>query len=244
MAEHLQDILEYVDRSLNEEEDFHFLRFEQLQRVNITRLQLGLVQIKERLKNDEKFSDQDLDGLKVKLEDYTTAIRNYQYLQDKKQLEKNEMRSRKLLLQRYFQTRVNSSFQSHYCYFREADEKIDHLRRTLMHILPSRLAFSTEERLARKKEYYEGKAPKQVSAFVDRLARFLVAFAGGVFLIVPMIIMTLDPSQTKGLVVVSVSVIILMLLLSFAVRVSNIEILVAAAAYAAVLVVFVGATNG
>ncbi|KAL3460870.1 hypothetical protein BJX64DRAFT_261984 [Aspergillus heterothallicus] len=70
--------------------------------------------------------------------------------------------------------------------------------------------------------------------FVDRLARFLVAFTGGVFLIVP----------TKSFVVVSVTVLLFTFVLSFAVCVSNVETLVAAATYAAVMVVFLGATNG
>lgn len=83
-----------------------------------------------------------------------------------------------------------------------------------------------------------------MSAFVDRLARFVIAFAGGVFLVVPMIIMTLRPSETKSLVTVSVAVVIFSLILAFGIRVSNVETVVSTATYAAVLVVFVGTSSG
>jgi hypothetical protein len=157
------------------------------------------------------------------------------------------MRKRKLLLQRFFQSPsndFNDPFQSHYSYFQEADEKIDPLRMAFMRHLPSWLVFSHEERIERSKEYSEGKPPKEVSAFVDRLVRFLIAVTGGVFLIVPMIVTTLYQSQVKGLVTVSVAVVLFAILLAFGVQVSNVETLVATATYAAVLVVFVGTSAG
>lgn len=110
--------------------------------------------------------------------------------------------------------------------------------------LPSRLTFSHHERLARMKEFEDEVTPKTVSKFVDRLARLIAAFAGGVFLIAPMIIMTLHPSQAKSQVTVSVAVVVFALLLSFGIQVSNIETLVSTATYAAVLVVFVGTSSG
>lgn len=67
---------------------------------------------------------------------------------------------------------------------------------------------------------------------------------GGTFLVVPMLIMAIDPSQTKSLATASVSVIVFALILSFAIRLSNVETLVSTATYAAVLVVFVGTSVG
>ena len=158
------------------------------------------------------------------------------------------MRKRKLLLQRFFRSPgvdFNDPFQSHYSYSEDMDKSahIDPLRQVLMQCLPSWLAFSREEKAERSKEYSEGKPPKDVSALVDRLARFLVALTGGSFLIVPMVVMSLNPSQTKGLVTVSAAVLLFILGLSFGVRVSNFETLVATATYAAVLVVFVGTSS-
>lgn len=66
------------------------------------------------------------------------------------------------------------------------------------------------------------------------VSRFTAAFTGGIFLVVPMIIMTLRPSETKSLITVSVAVIAFALLLSFGVKLSNVETLVSTATYAAV----------
>lgn len=114
-----------------------------------------------------------------------------------------------------------------------------------MRMLPGRLAFSPEERTQRAREYREGKLPMQASKTIDRLASFLVAVAGGAFLIVTMLIMTLGgPSLNTSLVTVSVAVLVFALVLAFAVRGSNAETMVATATYAAVLVVFVGISLG
>jgi len=259
-----RNLIEYVGRSLESEEEFHFLRFEFLQRLNIVQQEVDLVRTKSRFQREGNVSEEDLTGLKVKLEDYSKrsclepprapdnntiqarAIRNYQYLRSKKGLEKNEMRNRKRLLQRFFQSQddFNDPFHSHYSYFHDADEEVDPFRAAIMRYLPARLTYSHEERLERKKEFIERKTPKIVSAFVDRLVRFIIAFTGGIFLVVPMIIMVVhQSSQTKSLVTVSVAVTLFALILSFGIRVSNVETLVSTATYAAVLVVFVGTSS-
>lgn len=112
-----------------------------------------------------------------------------------------------------------------------------------MRNMPAFIAFSSEERMFRSREYSEGKAPREVSAFVDRLTRFLVAMTGAIFLVVPMIIMTLHQSQTKSLITVSVSVISFSLIMALGVRVSNVEALISTATYAAVLMVFLGVNS-
>ncbi|PQE31408.1 VIT family domain-containing protein [Rutstroemia sp. NJR-2017a WRK4] len=240
-----KNLLDYVTRSLTEEEEFHFLRFEFLQRLNIVHMQTDLARKKSKFQKERKATADDMHDLKITMRDYATAIRDYQYLKTKHSLKKVEMRKRKLLLQRYFQTPgdFNDPFQSHYSYFEDAHEKIDPLRTIFMRYLPARLTYSHKERGERSKEYSEGKAPKEVYVFVDRLVRFIVASVGGIFLVVPMIIMSLGPSQTKSLVTVSVSVTIFALMLSFGIRISNAEALVSTATYAAVLVVFVGTST-
>lgn len=172
-----------------------------------------------------------------------TAIRNYQFLKGKAALGKAETRKRKLLLQRYFQTKVNDPFHSHYCSFHDAEQGVDPLRKALMRYMPSFLAFSSEEKMSRPREYSGGKTPREVSVFVDRLTRFLVAITGGIFLVVPMIIMTLHQSKTKSLITVSVCIIFFALIMALGVRVSNAETLVSTATYAAVLMVFLGVNN-
>lgn len=110
--------------------------------------------------------------------------------------------------------------------------------------LPSRLTYSAHERVARAKEYEEGHPARDLSLLIDGLARFIIAIAGGVFLVVPMIIMTVGPSENKSLVTVSVAIVIFAFVLAFGIKVTNVETLVSTASYAAVLVVFVGTSSG
>ena len=80
--------------------------------------------------------------------------------------------------------------------------------------------------------------------YVDRLARFLVAFLGGAMLIVPMMIMRLPyVTVTKSLVTASISVLLFAGALSVFFKASNTDTMVATATYTAVLVVFVGVSD-
>ncbi|KAL7807563.1 hypothetical protein V8C44DRAFT_337410 [Trichoderma aethiopicum] len=240
-------ILEYVVRSLNEEEDFHFLRLEFLQRLNIVELQLELVQLKRRIQQKHVLDANSREELRVGLKHYATAIRDYQFLRNMKSVEKTSIPHRKLLLQKFFDAELDldDPFEAHYAYCQDMNANIDPIRESLLKYIPDNLAFSRSKCLEKGEgDLPEGKPPRSVSPFVDRLARFIISFIGPVFLVAPMIIMTLSPSQTKSLVTVSVAVIIFSLLLSFGVRVSNVDTLVSTATYAAVLVVFVGTSTG
>ncbi|KAI4664701.1 uncharacterized protein J4E79_002999 [Alternaria viburni] len=242
----MSDLLGYVARSLEEEEEFHFLRFEQLQRINIVAQQLRLLELKLQFDGTRNASADDLGKLKDSLKDYVTAIRDYQFLRSRKSVARKDTHPRRLMLQAWFQSRFGTGevFYSHYAYFDETVTTIDHFRRYLMKKLPVYVTYSENERSDRLKEYEDGKEPKDVSPFVDYLARFLIAITGGLFLIVPMLIMAIDTSQKKSLITVSLSVFWFALALSFGVRTSNVEALVSTATYAAVLVVFVGTSSG
>lgn len=97
----------------------------------------------------------------------------------------------------------------HFAYFEDVEATIDPLRRALMGILSGRLALSAEERTQGTMEYREGKLPMKASKLVDRLAHFLMAVAGGAFLIVPMLIITLGgPSLNTSLITVLVAVLV------------------------------------
>ncbi|KAK0619026.1 hypothetical protein B0T14DRAFT_518430 [Immersiella caudata] len=241
-------IVQYVRQSLDDEEEFHFLRFEFLQRLNIVQIQRDLIRLKSNISRENAVSIENSQVLEQRLKDYALAIKNYKDLRSKRAVPKREMRRRKLLLQRFLQspaTDFEDPFQSHYSFLEdEVDTKVDPLRRTLMRHLPVWFTYSPQEKGDRKKEYSEGKLPHAVSTPVDRLARLLIALISGSFLIAPMVIMSFDPSQTKSLVTVASAVLLFILVLSFGIRVSNIETMVATATYAAVLVVFVGTSNG
>lgn len=72
------------------------------------------------------------------------------------------------------------------------------------------------------------------------VGRVLAALLGGLALIVPMLIMSLNPSTTKSLVTASVFVVVAAITMALASSGSWRDVVGFTAAYAAVLVVFVG----
>jgi hypothetical protein len=73
----------------------------------------------------------------------------------------------------------------------------------------------------------------------------VIAIFGGFALVAPMLIMTLNSSRNKSLITVSVAVFIFAVVFAFGANGSSVkDILAATAAYAAVLVVFVGTSSG
>jgi hypothetical protein len=65
-----RNLIDYVDLSLNDEEEFHFLRFEFLQRLNIVNLQVDLIRLKSHFQQERKASAHELEILKTKMQDY------------------------------------------------------------------------------------------------------------------------------------------------------------------------------
>ena len=93
----------------------------------------------------------------------------------------------------------------------------------------------------RELEKFGRESRQRKHAFTERLA---MALFGGVALIGPVLIMTIHPSQTKSLVTVSVATILFALCLAiFANSTAAKDVLAATAAYAAVLVVFLGTST-
>jgi VIT1/CCC1 family predicted Fe2+/Mn2+ transporter len=70
--------------------------------------------------------------------------------------------------------------------------------------LQSGLTYLLHERQVRSRDIRNSLPSREISKLVDRFAHFIIAITGGVFLVVPMIIMTLRLPQTKSLVTVSV----------------------------------------
>jgi hypothetical protein len=119
----------------------------------------------------------------------------------------------------------------------------DSLRDFLKAYLPTGLTYTRSEKEAHFDEFNAHAPPTTVSPFVDKLARFVIAFAGGASLVVPMLIMTLHQTKTKSLVTVSMAVTLFAAAMSLVICASNAETLAATATYAAVLVVFVGTSS-
>lgn len=68
--DHHKRLVQYVLESLNMEEDFHFLRFEFLQRLNIVNLEIDLARMKSRFYDGKEASTEELEELDEKLQRY------------------------------------------------------------------------------------------------------------------------------------------------------------------------------
>ena len=127
---------------------------------------------------------------------------------------------------------------------KSASGSIDPLRNVLKRVLPQVLTWTIDEAKRRGHvDYFSGMTPEDTSPFVDTLARFIVAITGGLSLVIPMLVMRLGETLPKSLTTVSVAVILFSALTSLMFKASNVETLAATAAYAAVLVVFVGTSS-
>lgn len=82
--------------------------------------------------------------------------------------------------------------------------------------------------------------PMSTSWFVSSIARFLLALCGGLFLLVPMIIMNFVSRQNIKLLVASLFVVAFAAFMVSLKKTSSMEVFGGVAAYAAVLVIFVG----
>lgn len=68
------NLIAYVNRSLEDEEQFHFLRFEFLQRLNITRLGVNLVRLKSDIQQQGQATSDQSDRLASTLRDYSKKM--------------------------------------------------------------------------------------------------------------------------------------------------------------------------
>ena len=150
------------------------------------------------------------------------------------------MVERNLRLQRHLKsTPLGNSphrpFDSHYFLLTHTRPDIDPIRNWLRINLPKMMTYSEEETIARKDEYDSSRPALQISPFVDTLARFRAALVGGLFFIVPMLlVMVLKPSKTTNLVTTTVAVLLFSVSLAFGLKSNNVDTLVSTATYAAV----------
>jgi hypothetical protein len=172
-----------------------------------------------------------------------TAIRDYEYMKQLAKLDEDERTERLRDLNDYFKPVTDPYNSGVYLRLEDKEGSDDELRRWLKNTLPRKLTYSKEERMNRKLEFARHEPPLRISGFVDRLAQFILAFIGGASLIVPMLIMSFHASKTKSLVTVSFAVLLFSFVLSMALKLQNDDVLAATAAYAAVLVVFVGTST-
>jgi hypothetical protein len=99
----------------------------------------------------------------------------------------------------------------------------------------------TPEVHRKSKELFEGRPYAiNISTTVDSIARILMALLAGLFLLTPMVALSYINSKEFSLITTCLFVVVFAIVLSLASKASNQEVITATAAYAAVLVVFVG----
>ncbi|KAH6843323.1 hypothetical protein B0I37DRAFT_215933 [Chaetomium sp. MPI-CAGE-AT-0009] len=224
-----------------------FLIFRGLQLMNISHMQNELAKLKHDIMTTKTATPQQTESLTIVLHDYTNAIRDYEYLTRLTPITGSQARRGHLDLERVFGDDAYHFIDEGSGYRRLADPSLlptDNFREMLKRHLPRSVTYTKYDIRNRTDEYFNNEPPEQVSPFVDRLARFLVAFLGGAMLVVPMMVMRLpEVTVVKSLVTVSISVVAFAGALSVLFRASNTETMVATATYAAVLVVFVGVSG-
>lgn len=85
---------------------------------------------------------------------------------------------------------------------------------------------------------------QNTSLLADIITRFLIALIAGAFLVTPLAILSHQSTSEAHLVTISVFVVLFSLLVSLLTRATNEEMMVASAAYAAVLSVFLSNNSG
>ena len=119
----------------------------------------------------------------------------------------------------------------------------DEVRKFLLKFLPVSISWTDKEKDQKRDSYERGYQPIQASKTLDRLARFFVAMAGALFILVPMYVMAIHQDQIKNLITTTVAVVLFAIASSVALRTTNDQTLAATSGYAAVLMVFVGLTT-
>ena len=105
------------------------------------------------------------------------------------------------------------------------------LRRSRSHTSDSFASASTLE--ANLKQTYQNTA-----RLAECMSRFVVALLAGIFLVIPLIVMSYQSRKETHLITVSVCIVVFSLLVSLVSKASNEQTMAASAGYAAVLVVF------
>lgn len=180
--------------------------------------------------------------LQILLRDYSEAMRNIDYLTGFSSAghDAAAWQSRPVIPGMQIQTRDHFDYVS----FPASAPGLDQVRSVLKRILPAKHAPNQRYSPARMGKVGLTVSHTEVSRLVNRLAWIIVAITGGVFLLVPMIIMTFATDAHMRLVVVSVAVLWFAVSVALVSKATNQELIAATAAYSAVLVVYVGTTSG
>lgn len=221
-----------------------------MQRINIIHPQNKLARHKGAVWKDYAVEEGIAEGLTATLHRYANAIRDYAYFASLQGIEGSLARENRADLTDAFPligSMPGDSFNTEYRRLPDSSLiPVDPLRKRLKAIrwIPPHITYTESEHLRRIDNYFGGHPPEKVSPFVDKLARFIVAVAGGFSLIIPMIIMRVRGDLNWSLATACIAVLLFAGAISTMLHANNTETVVATAAYAVVLVVLVGTGSG
>ncbi|KAK3656370.1 hypothetical protein LTR56_003072 [Elasticomyces elasticus] len=247
------NIINFVNSLVNEKPpaDPWFLEMAWLRRLHFLHINKRLAACKKEVLEAKRATDEDMKEIKALLHDQADAIRDYQLIHSLDTLSPNKQKLRTAECMTFFPETGKSDFPdikafesaNYRCVAQHSsnNETVDSVRTFLREYLPSSFTWTEEEKQAQKERLDENTyMPKQLARKAEILARFIVAMFGALFILVPMYIMALSTNRTKNLVTTTVAVLLFAIVCSLTLRASNDQTLGATAAYAAVLVVFVG----
>jgi hypothetical protein len=130
------------------------------------------------------------------------AIRDYEYMSRLAPVDPQDAPDRQISLTDAFPdiaAKEGAPYSTTYLTFSENfEQKPDVVREFLRKYLHRKLSWTAAEKRRRGNDFWQGKSPDIYSTFVDRFARFILAFAGGASLVVPMLVMVFDQSNEES----------------------------------------------
>ncbi|KJX99934.1 hypothetical protein TI39_contig347g00016 [Zymoseptoria brevis] len=179
------------------------------------------------------------------------AIRDLEYIRSLDWLSHTEQKKREGDSNKFFPYTAKSIFgdvlpfrsESYRRLPAKATKLVDGVREFLRKYLLVELTYSNDEKKARNERYKKREIPRTLSEAGEKIARFIIASVGALFILIPMYIMALHTSRTVNLVTTTIAVVLFAIMCSITLRTTNDQTLSATAGYAAVLFVFVGLTS-
>jgi hypothetical protein len=228
------------------DDKWNIRRFEQLSFISLYNLHLEIMTLEAQIFAAQGTMSQNTqERLRTLLRDYSEAMRNIEYLTKFPSQRFDNAFNRSNIVFPFVKPKMSDNYD--YCNFHAPSPAVDQVRSLLQQILPQRVILSDASLFyklyKRRPEELPRPSPRQLSPVVDGFARILVATTGGVFLLVPMIIMTWVTNVHIRLIIVSVSVLWFAISIALTSKATNQELITATAAYTAVLVVYVGTTS-
>ncbi|KAL1840983.1 hypothetical protein VTJ49DRAFT_7589 [Mycothermus thermophilus] len=152
-----------------------FLIFRSLQQLNLVRLQNDLARIKTHVWQEKRLREEDSARLTTLLHDYTTVIRDYNYLRTLVPITGSQAQNNRTALEQAFGLEVGDFTDDGGGYGRFPDPNrppSDNLRDFLKRHLPRSVTYTRADKLRRFEEYLRGLPAEDVSPLSTALLAF------------------------------------------------------------------------